>query len=83
MSASPSATTATAPTKASGTTWNTPETASQTTKVERNPHGKKLGNQQDQFEKILHKQCPVHPKSNHTLFQCISFRESLNAPLPD
>jgi hypothetical protein len=31
-----------------------------------------LGNQQDQFEKILHKQCPMHLKSKHTLFQCIS-----------
>jgi hypothetical protein len=36
--------------------------------VECNSRGKKLGNQQDQFEKILHKQCPMHPKSKHTLF---------------
>jgi hypothetical protein len=25
----------------------------------------------------------MHPKSKHTLFQCISLRKSLNAPLPD
>jgi hypothetical protein len=51
--------------------------------IERNLRGKKSGNQQDQFEKILHKQCLMHPKSRHTLFQCISLRNSLNAPLPD
>jgi hypothetical protein len=25
----------------------------------------------------------MHPKSKHTLFQCISLRKSLNTPLPD
>jgi hypothetical protein len=25
----------------------------------------------------------MHPKSKHTLFQCISLYKSLNAPLPD
>jgi hypothetical protein len=25
----------------------------------------------------------MHPKSKHTLFECISLRKSLNAPLPD
>jgi hypothetical protein len=28
----------------------------------------------------LHKQYPIHPKSRHTLFECISLRKSLNAP---
>ncbi|RLN18778.1 retrotransposon protein, putative, Ty3-gypsy subclass [Panicum miliaceum] len=51
--------------------------------VERNSCGKKSGNQQDQFEKILHKQCLMHPKSKHTLFECISLRKSLNASFPD
>jgi hypothetical protein len=25
----------------------------------------------------------MHPKSKHTLFECVSLRKSLNAPLPD
>jgi hypothetical protein len=48
--------------------------------VERNPHGKKSGSNQAQFEKLLHKQCPMHPKSRHTLFECVSLRKSLNTP---
>jgi hypothetical protein len=36
--------------------------------IERSPRGKKSGNQQDQFKKILHKQCSMHPNSKHTLF---------------
>jgi hypothetical protein len=28
----------------------------------------------------LYKQCPIHPKSWHTLFECITIRKSLNAP---
>ncbi|RLM62137.1 retrotransposon protein, putative, Ty3-gypsy sub-class [Panicum miliaceum] len=51
--------------------------------VERNPRGKRLRNQQDQYEKILHKQCLMHPKTKHTLFQCITLRKSINVPLPD
>jgi hypothetical protein len=31
--------------------------------VEHNPCGKKLGNNDTQFETVLHKQCLVHPKS--------------------
>jgi hypothetical protein len=46
--------------------------------VERNPHGKKSGNNDTQFEKVIHKQCPIHPKSLHTLFECITIRKSLN-----
>jgi hypothetical protein len=51
--------------------------------VEHNPQGKKSGNNQTQFEKFLHKQCPMHPKSKHSLFECVSLRKSLNAPLPN
>jgi hypothetical protein len=28
----------------------------------------------------MHKQCPIHPKSQHTLFECVTIRKSLNAP---
>jgi hypothetical protein len=48
--------------------------------VERNPRGKKSGSNQVQFEKVLHKQCPMHPKSRHMLFECVSLYKSLNAP---
>jgi hypothetical protein len=49
--------------------------------VEHNPRGKKLGNNQAQFEKVLHKRCSMHPKSQHTLFKFVSLGKSLNAPL--
>jgi hypothetical protein len=48
--------------------------------VERNPRGKKLGNNQAQYEQVMHKQCPIHLKSRHTLFKCVTIRKSLNAP---
>jgi hypothetical protein len=51
--------------------------------VERNPRGKKLGNNKTQFEKVLHKQCSMHLKSKHSIFKCISLHKSLNAPLPN
>jgi hypothetical protein len=51
--------------------------------MDHNPRDKKSGNQQDQFNKILHKQCPMHPNSKHTLFKCINLHKPLNAPLPD
>ncbi|RLM64537.1 putative polyprotein [Panicum miliaceum] len=51
--------------------------------VERNPRGKKSGNNDAQFEEVLHKQCPMHPKSRHILFECVSLHKSLNtSPLP-
>jgi hypothetical protein len=50
------------------------------TAIERNLHGKKSGNNDTQFEKVLHKQCPMHPKSQHTLFEYVSLRKSLNTP---
>jgi hypothetical protein len=28
----------------------------------------------------MHKQCPIHPKSRHTLFECVTIRKSFNAP---
>jgi hypothetical protein len=31
--------------------------------VERNPRGKKSGNNQADYEQVMHKQCPIHPKS--------------------
>jgi hypothetical protein len=50
------------------------------TAVECNLRGKKSGSNEAQFEKVLHKQCPMHPKSRHTLFECVSLRKSLNSP---
>ncbi|RLM58106.1 retrotransposon protein, putative, Ty3-gypsy sub-class [Panicum miliaceum] len=50
------------------------------TAVERNLRGKKSGNNDLEFEKVMHKQCPVHPKSRHTLFECVIIRKSFNAP---
>ena len=52
--------------------------------IDRSPHGKKTGKRQDQFDKILHnKRCPIHLKSNHSMFECTLIRKSLNAPLPE
>jgi len=51
--------------------------------VKRSPRGKKQGNQQDTFEKILRKRCPIHPNSNHSMFDCVTLRKSLNAPIPE
>jgi hypothetical protein len=48
--------------------------------VEHNPRGKKSGSNQAQFEKVLHKQCPMHPKSWQMLFECVSLCKSFNAP---
>jgi hypothetical protein len=48
--------------------------------VERNPRGKKSGNNHSQYKQVTHKQCLIHPKSRHTLFECITIRKTLNAP---
>jgi hypothetical protein len=48
--------------------------------VEQNPRGKKAGDNHLDYEQVLHKQCPIHPKSRHTLFECVTIRKSLNAP---
>jgi hypothetical protein len=53
------------------------------TAVGRSPRGKKSGNNHSDYEQVLHKQCPIHPKSRHTLFEGVTIRKSLNAsPLP-
>src|SRR6185369_3546562 len=50
--------------------------------MNRTSHGKKNEKPQDHFNKILHnKKCPIHPKSNHSMFECTLIRKSLNAPL--
>jgi hypothetical protein len=49
------------------------------TAVERNPHGKKSGNNHSDYKQVMHKQCPIHPKSRHTLFECVTIQKSLNA----
>ncbi|RLM79847.1 early nodulin-like protein 1 [Panicum miliaceum] len=48
--------------------------------VERNPHGKKSGHNDLEYEKIMHKQCPIHPKSWHTHFECVTISKSIIAP---
>jgi hypothetical protein len=50
------------------------------TAVERNPRSKKSGNNDSEYEKVMHKPCPIHPKSRHMFFECITIRKSLNAP---
>jgi hypothetical protein len=48
--------------------------------VECNLRGKKSGNNHSEYEQVLHKQYPIHPKSQHTLFECVTIRKSLDAP---
>jgi hypothetical protein len=48
--------------------------------VERNPCGKKSGNNHSDYEQVMHKQYPIHPKSRHTLFECVTIRKTLNSP---
>jgi hypothetical protein len=48
------------------------------TAVDRTQRGKKPGGQQDSFEKLLHKQCPLHPKAKQSILECISLQKSLN-----
>jgi hypothetical protein len=40
--------------------------------VECNLRGKKSGNDHSDYEQVMHKQCLIHPKSQHTLFECIT-----------
>jgi hypothetical protein len=48
------------------------------------PHGKKNEKPQDQFDKILHnKRCPIHPKSNHSMWECTILRKSFQLKPPD
>ena len=44
--------------------------------MEREQKGKK-GNQQDNFQKLLKRPCPLHPKGKHTILECINLRKSL------
>jgi len=44
--------------------------------MDRTPRGKKTDKPQDQFDKILHnKRCPIHPKSNHSMWECTILRK--------
>ena len=39
---------------------------------------------QDQFDNILHnKRCPIHPKSNHSMWDCTILRKSFQSAPPD
>ena len=44
--------------------------------MERGQKGKKE-NQQDDFQKLLERPCPLHPKGKHTILECINLRKSL------
>ena len=47
------------------------------------PRGKKGDKPQNQFDKILHnKRCPIHPKSNHSMWECTILRKSFQSTLP-
>jgi hypothetical protein len=48
--------------------------------IECNPRGKKSGVNDSEYEKVMHKQCPIHPKSRHTLFECVTICKIVNAP---
>ena len=43
---------------------------------DRGQRGKK-GNQQDDFQKLLARPCPLHPKGRHTILECINLRKFL------
>ena len=48
--------------------------------MDRTPRGKKGNKPQDQFDKILHnKRCPIHPKSNHSMWECTILRKSFQS----
>ena len=44
--------------------------------IERGQKGKK-GNPQDDFQKLLDRPCPLHPKGIHTILECVNLRKSL------
>ena len=44
--------------------------------MDRGQRGKK-GNQEDDFQKLLARPCPLHPKVRHTILECINLRKSL------
>ena len=52
--------------------------------MDRTPRGKKGNKALDQFDKILHnKRCPIHPKSNHSMWECTILRKSFQSTPPD
>ena len=52
--------------------------------MDHTPRGKKNEKLQDQFDKILHnKRCPIHPKSNHSMWECTILRKSFQSTPPD
>ena len=52
--------------------------------MDRTPHGKKNDKPQDQFDKILHnKRCPIHPKSNHSMWECTILCKSFQSTPPE
>ena len=44
--------------------------------MERGQKGKK-GNPQDDFQKLLDRPCPLHPKGKHTILECVNLRKSI------
>ena len=52
--------------------------------MDRALRGKKTEKPMDQFDKIVHnKRFPIHPKSNHSMFECTVIHNSFQSPLPD
>jgi hypothetical protein len=52
--------------------------------MDRTHRGRKTEKPQDQFDKILHnKRCPIHPKSNHSMFECLIIGMFIQSLLPD
>ena len=48
--------------------------------MDRTPRGKKGDKPQDQFDKILHnKRCPIHPKSNHSMWESTILHKSFQS----
>jgi hypothetical protein len=42
--------------------------------------GKKSGTMQEQFDKLLHKQCLVHPNAMHLAIKCYNLQKIFNTP---
>jgi len=52
--------------------------------MDHTPRGKKNEKPQDQFDKIFHnKRCPIHPKSSHSMWECMILRKSFQLTPPD
>jgi hypothetical protein len=47
---------------------------------EQSIHRKKTLSSKEKFEEALHKRCPWHPKSKHSVFECQTLRRALGAP---